>query len=387
MNIFLGIITSYLLGFFFIPVLIYMLHKMKIVDTPGGRKIHDESIPSMGGIGIVLAAFISFFSFTQYQQLLEIRYFLVAFGLIFFVGMRDDMVNLTAVQKVLGQLMATYIVVVMSDIRISSLYGFMGVYDLPLLVSYAITFFTIVVLTNSFNLIDGLDGLAGAISLIILLFLGWWLIDAGLESYGGFALILLGAVLAFLMFNWHPAKIFMGDTGSLILGFALSTLTVLFIDTNGTMNEFQGWKFYAPIASGVALLILPVYDTARIFTKRISKGKSPFAPDKSHVHHFLLRMGMRHDQVTITLVLIKLGFISLIFAGHNLNDHILLPIVVLSALAMGFWMDALTLKRVKENCRNSPKVLSRLPKPRQSLPSRKPNIQREIIENSNTSEN
>lgn len=385
MNIFLAISTSILIGFLITPMLVFLLHKMKIVDAPGGRKIHDGFIPSMGGIGIIVATFISIFAWIQYEQLLEIRYFLAAFSLIFFVGLRDDMVNLNAVQKLLGQLVATYIVVVMSDIRISSLYGFMGVYDLPLFVSYAITFFTIIVLTNSFNLIDGLDGLAGAISLIILLFLGWWLIEAGVESYGGFALILFGGVLAFLMFNWHPAKIFMGDTGSLSLGFALSTLTVLFIDTNGTMSEFQGWKFYAPIASGVALLILPVYDTARIFIKRISKGKSPFAPDKSHVHHFLLRMGMRHDQVTIKLVLIKLGFISLIFAGHNLNDHILLPIVVLSALVMGFWMDALTLKRVKENCRNSPAVLSRLPK--QIQLSIKPDIQRRILEKIEEREN
>lgn len=385
MNIFLAIATSFLIGFLITPILVRVLKKMQIMDAPGGRKIHDGFIPSMGGIAIIVATFISVFSFFQYQQLLEIRYFLAAFALIFFIGLRDDMVDLTAVQKLVGQLVATYMVVIMSDIRISSLYGFMGVYELPLLISYAITFFTIIALTNSFNLIDGLDGLAGTISLITFVFLGWWFMDAGVQSYGLFALILVGGIVSFLMFNWHPAKIFMGDTGSLSLGFALSTLTVLFIDTNGTMSEFQGWKFYAPIASGVALLIIPVYDTARIFTKRALKGKSPMAPDKGHVHHFLLRMGMRHDQVTITLGLIKMSFIVLIFAGHNLNDHILLPIVLLTALAMGFRLDALTLKRVKEICRSSPPVLSAIQKAK--FASKKPVIQANILRKAKISNN
>jgi hypothetical protein len=150
----------------------------------------------------------------------------------------------------------------------------------------------------------------------------------------------------------------MGDTGSLSLGFALSVLTILFIDKNGTMNAYEGFKFKAPIASGIALLIVPVYDTARIFTKRVLKGKSPMMPDKSHVHHFLLRMGLRHDQVTIALVLIKIAFIILIFAGAKLNDHILLPTVILIAVFLGIRMDVLTLKRVKAITQNSPTVLS-----------------------------
>jgi UDP-N-acetylmuramyl pentapeptide phosphotransferase/UDP-N-acetylglucosamine-1-phosphate transferase len=187
------------------------------------------------------------------------------------------------------------------------------------------------------------------------------------------------------MFNWHPAKIFMGDTGSLSLGFALSTLTVLFIDTNGTMSEFQVGKFYAPIASGVALLIVPVYDTTRIFIKRALKGKSPLTPDKCHVHHFLLRMGLKHDQVTITLGLVNFVFIGLIFAGRNLDDHILLPIVLLSALVMGFRLDAITLRRVKEICRKSPRVLATKSLVKQI--SKKPVIQPEILRKAKINDN
>lgn len=355
---FLATITSFLVGFLLTPIVILILKKINILDSPGGRKIHNRFIPSMGGIAFVMAAFVSAIVWFDFFQLVQLRFFLAAFGLMFFVGLRDDMVDLTVVQKLLGQLICTYLVVVMAGIRFTSLYGFLGIYELPLWISYGLSFFTILVLTNSFNLIDGLDGLAGSISVVTFLFLGWWFHQAGLESYSIFSLILVGAVLSFLVYNWHPAKIFMGDTGSLSLGFSLAVLTILFIDRNGTMADFEGWKFNAPIASGVALLIIPIYDTSRIFIKRAMKGKSPMAPDKSHVHHFLLRMGLRHDQVSLTLVLIKVTFIALIFLGSGLSDHVLLPLVVLFAVVLGLRMDFMTLNRVKKFSKKQPPILS-----------------------------
>ncbi len=354
------------------------------MDSPGGRKIHSGYIPSMGGIAFVIATFIAVLSWLDAQYIMEIRFLLAAFGLMFFVGLRDDMVNMSAIQKLAGQFISAYLVVVMADIRFTSLYGFMGIYDLPLWISYGLSFFTILVLTNSFNLIDGLDGLAGSISLVTFLFLGWWFFEAELMSYAIFSLILVGAVLSFLVYNWHPAKIFMGDTGSLSLGFALSVLTVLFIDKNGTMASFEGWKFNAPIASGVALLIIPIYDTSRIFIKRTLKGKSPMAPDKSHVHHFLLRMGLRHDQVTLSLVFIKCAFIGLIFLGSSLSDYILLPIVVLGAITLGLRLDTMTLKRVKKINKNEPPILSKRGKKKSGS---KPDIQGSVLEKVNISDN
>jgi len=384
MIIFLAVSTAFLIGFLLTPIVILVLKKMELMDSPGGRKIHSGFIPSMGGIAFVIATFIAVLSWLDAQYIMEIRFLLAAFGLMFFVGLRDDMVNMSAVQKLAGQFIAAYLVVVMADIRFTSLYGFMGIYDLPLWISYGLSFFTILVLTNSFNLIDGLDGLAGSISLVTFLFLGWWFFEADLMSYAVFSLILVGAVLSFLVYNWHPAKIFMGDTGSLSLGFALSVLTVLFIDKNGTMSSFEGWKFNAPIASGVALLIIPIYDTSRIFIKRTMNGKSPMAPDKSHVHHFLLRMGLRHDQVTITLVLIKCAFIGLIFLGAGLNDYILLPIVILGAIALGLRLDTITLKRVKKLNKNSPPILSKRIKKKSTT---KPDIQGSVLEKVKISDN
>jgi UDP-GlcNAc:undecaprenyl-phosphate/decaprenyl-phosphate GlcNAc-1-phosphate transferase len=384
MIIFLAVSTAFLIGFLITPIIILILKKMELMDRPGGRKIHSGFIPSMGGISFVAATFVAVLSWLDGQFITEIRFLLAAFGLMFFVGLRDDMVNMSAFQKLAGQFIAAYLVVVMADIRLTGLYGFMGIYDLPIWISYFISFFTILVLTNSFNLIDGIDGLAGSISLVTFLFLGWWFYDVGLTSYATFSLILVGAVLSFLVYNWHPAKIFMGDTGSLSLGFALAVLTVLFIDKNGTMASFEGWKFNAPIASGVALLIIPIYDTSRIFIKRALNGKSPMEPDKSHVHHFLLRMGLRHDQVAITLIFVKCCFISLIFLASNLNDYVLLPLVILTAVILGAKLDSITLKRVKKRNKNSPPILSKRAK-KKSI--HKAEIQEGVIDKAKLSDN
>lgn len=384
MVIFLAVSTAFLIGFLITPIIILILKKMELMDRPGGRKIHSGFIPSMGGIAFVAATFVAVLSWLDGQFITEIRFLLAAFGLMFFVGLRDDMVNMSAFQKLAGQFIAAYLVVVMADIRFTGLYGFMGIYDLPIWISYFLSFFTILVLTNSFNLIDGIDGLAGSISLVTFLFLGWWFYDVGLTSYATFSFILVGAVLSFLVYNWHPAKIFMGDTGSLSLGFALAVLTVLFIDKNGTMASFEGWKFNAPIASGVALLIIPIYDTSRIFIKRTLNGKSPMEPDKSHVHHFLLRMGLRHDQVTLTLIFVKCCFIGLIFLASNLNDYILLPLVILTAVFLGAKLDSITLKRVRKINKNSPPILSKRTK-KKSV--HKAEIQEGVIDKAKLSDN
>jgi UDP-GlcNAc:undecaprenyl-phosphate/decaprenyl-phosphate GlcNAc-1-phosphate transferase len=268
-------------------------------------------------------------------------------------------------------------VVVMADIRLTGFYGCFGIYEIPLFVSYALSFLTIIVLTNAFNLIDGLDGLAGTISIVTLSFLGWWFMTSGLHSYGIIALTMVGAIVSFLLYNWHPAKIFMGDTGSLSIGFLISVLIILFIDYNGTMFEMQGFKFNAPIATGVALLIVPIYDTARIFIKRARKGRSPLAPDKSHVHHFLLRIGFGHDKVVYILGAVKLIFIALVFIGRPYNDHVMLPIVVLVAIGMGIALDRYTLRKIISDHRKAPPILSKRFK-KESY--KKPKLSKEILD-------
>lgn len=377
------VLTAFLIGFLSMPVLISAFKKMHVLDKPGGRKIHKSETPSMGGIAIVFSVLLTAFLWLDLDYLVEIRYVIAALALVFFVGLRDDLVDLSPFQKLGGQFVATFMVVFMSDIRISSLYGFMGIYELPILISYGLTFITIIGLTNAFNLIDGLDGLAGTISVLTFGFLGWWFMAVGMEVFGLFSLILVGSVLAFLVFNWHPAKIFMGDTGSLSLGFALSILTILFIDANGHLASVNPWKFNAPIASGMALMIVPIYDTVRIFARRIRRGRSPFAPDKNHVHHFLMRIGLGHDKVALTLGVVKSFFIALIFIGAAYSDYLMLPLIIFTAVLFGARLDSVTLKRVKENAKSAPPVLQNRPK----RVKHKPLIERPVADEMHMSNN
>lgn len=353
----LAAITSFSIGFLLTPIIISILRKAKIGDAPGGRKIHKKFTPSMGGIGFVVATFITLAIWGWQFPLPDIRFLLGAIGLMFIVGLRDDMVELEAKHKLAGQLVAVLIVVIAGDIRIKEFHGFLGLQELPLLISYAFTSFVLLALTNAFNLIDGLDGLAGVVASISLSFLGVWFYVQGLESYAVLSFSLLGGVLAFMAFNWHPAKIFMGDTGSLTLGFALGSLVVAFMENNAALPADTFLRLEPSFTAGIVLMIYPLYDMARVFTRRISQGKHPMTADKSHVHHFLMRMGLKHNEVALTLGLLQLCLICLVLIAGDFSDNVVLPLLSAVVLILGYRLDTITVKYVKKNVLKSPKIL------------------------------
>lgn len=179
-----SVLTAFFIGIILTPLLIFLIKKGNLLDKPGGRKIHKYSVPSMGGIAIFIGLLGGILIWLNYLQLVEIRFFLLGLSIMFILGLRDDLVELTAYQKLIGQLIAVITVVVLGDVRVSNFYGLMGVYELPLWFSYSLTIFAIIGLTNAFNLIDGLDGLAGTLSIITFLGLGGWFLYSGHTTYG-----------------------------------------------------------------------------------------------------------------------------------------------------------------------------------------------------------
>ena len=358
MNFFYAALIAFAVTFLTMPVLIKVLKLKKLGDEPGGRKIHKAFIPSMGGIAIFAAVAVSLAIWAWQFPLPDIRYVLGAVSLMFFVGFRDDMVELKATHKILGQLVAVLLVVVVSDIRIKDLHGFLGIGELHFIISYAFSAFVILALTNAFNLIDGLDGLAGTMATIVFAFLGTWFLIQGLESYALISFTFLGGILAFLFFNWHPAKIFMGDTGSLTLGFTMGALVIAFMENNAALPDGAFLKFKPTFTAGITLMLFPLYDMARVFTRRIRRGQGPMTPDKSHVHHFLMRMGLKHNHVAILLGSLQLGFIGLVFLLKDVSDHIALPVVSALVLVLGFRLDQITVKYVKKKVHKEPRVLA-----------------------------
>lgn len=330
--------TSFLLAFLVFPVYIKILKKKDFMDDPGGRKIHTTKTPAMGGLPIFLGLILSLLLWSSFETLGEVKYMVGAISIMFVIGFRDDLINLRAFQKLLGQIAAAMIIVAVCDIRLDSFYGLFGIEDIPVWLSYLLSSFTIIVITNSYNLIDGIDGLAGSVGLISTLFFGIWFFLVGDTGLASICLALTGALIAFLNFNWAPSKIFMGDTGSLFIGFFLSIAAIKFIDLNDLLIG-QDYTFGASIGTAMAVLIVPLADTLRVFTKRIARGKSPMHPDRTHTHHILLRLGCNHAQASGILVTVNIIFVLLALVFKDLGDAIVMPAILLTALALSTILD------------------------------------------------
>jgi len=339
-------ITSFVISFLIVPVIIKYSLKRNLVDIPGRRKIHKKVTPSMGGIAIFCGFFISSLIWLDLQYWGEIKFILVALFVIFFIGVRDDLVPLRALVKLLGQIMATCLLIFLFDLRFKSLYGLFGIYDLSDVVSYVLTIVTVIAITNSFNLIDGLDGLAGTIACIALTCFGAWFFFVGDQIFAIFSFTMLGAILAFLIFNWEPSEVFMGDTGALVIGMTLAILVVHFIETNYNLPTENVYKFNASIATAACFIMTPLVDTSRIIILRLMKRQSPFKPDKSHIHHAIMRLGKSHSQTTIILGVTQAFFVFIAIIFKNLAESIVLSGVILLSIALSVFLDRLILKKL-----------------------------------------
>jgi len=224
--------------------------------------------------------------------------------ILFGMGITDDLKDLSAKYKFIVEI-ALAVLVTLSGVRITSFGGLFGLNELPISAQYIFTILAMAGITNAFNLIDGIDGLAGGLSFMSLIILGIFLTICGDKSFALIAFAMAGGVLAFLYFNMNPAKIFMGDTGSLVLGFVIAILCTRLIQFNSSLT--QPVLKNSPLIA-LAIVLIPVFDTMRVFAYRIWKGKSPFHPDKTHIHHLLTNAGFSHG-LTARLICIIHGFI------------------------------------------------------------------------------
>ncbi|MEO8822030.1 MAG: MraY family glycosyltransferase [Ginsengibacter sp.] len=297
-NIIFSCGLSFLITLFSIPVIIEVAKDKKLFDVPGERKIHKMVIPTLGGLGIFAGFILGTLMGTPPSEASVLQYFAAAMMIIFFMGIKDDILILTATKKFVGQLIAAAIIIKFGGIEIKDFYGLFGVHALPPTASFLISLFTIVVITNSFNLIDGVDGLAGSLGLLTSIIFGIYFYLSGQGLYAVMALSLAGSLVAFLIYNFSPAKIFMGDTGSLIIGIVNSILVIKFI--NVASDPTSAIPLASAPALGFAILIVPLFDTLRVVTVRILHRRSPFWPDRNHIHHFLLDIGLSHKSIALT---------------------------------------------------------------------------------------
>ncbi|GMQ26669.1 MraY family glycosyltransferase [Algoriphagus sp. oki45] len=348
MNQFLAFVSSLGLGVLILPILIIILNKANIGDIPGGRKIHSKVTPSMGGVAIIFACLVSFGIWGWYLAPGTMRFVVLAISVMFFIGLRDDLSPLSPMQKIMMQLGALVLIYYFADIRITNFYGFLGIYELHELASLLVTFFVLFAITNAYNLIDGIDGLAGTIAFLPFSILGFWFASVGYLGYSVFCFAMLGAIVAFLTFNWHPAKIFMGDTGSLPIGFAMAIMVVAFMNINAALPISDEFKFKPNFSFSFAMVLIPALDMARVFTKRVSKGQHPMKADKNHLHHLLMRFGMKQPKVVSILVLLQIVIILSVLILRDFTDNLVLPFVFLAIILFAITLELVTPRFLKK---------------------------------------
>ena len=331
LDILLTASVSFIITFLAIPVVMQAAEQKKLYDIPDERKVHTRLVASLGGIGIFGGFLLASLLSIQVYLNPEFQYFFASAIVIFFLGLKDDIMILSATKKFIGQLIAASILIHLGGIRLDSMHGFLGFEQVPEGFGLALSYLTIIVVINSFNLIDGVDGLASSLGILTMLVFGSYFFVIDYQAYALLAFSLAGSLVAFIIFNHHPAKIFMGDSGSLMIGLVNAILVIKFI--NVANAPFVVVPVSSAVAIGFAILIVPLLDTLRVFGIRIINGRSPFTPDRNHVHHLLLDRGMGHAAVTFTCVGINIAFILLAWFGRSLGPNYLILIMLTLAFS------------------------------------------------------
>lgn len=338
-------ITSFFVVLLSTPSLIKVAILKRLFDAPGDtRKLHTRMIPTIGGIIIFAGTVFSYSlwfpsgrihdSMEIFKAMQDYKFIISTLLIMFFVGVKDDIIGTAPVKKLVAHVMVGMVLVLMADIRIVSMHGILGMDVLPYWASVFLSLFTYIVVVNSFNLIDGVDGLAGGVGLIASSAFAVWFALAGDYAMACLAVALSGSLFAFLFFNFSPAKIFMGDSGSLTIGLIISILAIKLIgyDVSAIHNEFI-LNLSKPIFA-MAVLVYPLIDTLRIFIYRAVQGVSPFSADRNHLHHRLIDIGCSHKGAVLIIYSMNILIIGLTLLLSYINPNYELIIVAASALCV-----------------------------------------------------
>lgn len=310
-NIIIGCLLAFVIGFYSMPIIILVSNQKKLFDLPGHRKVHTAPIPTLGGLGIFVGFMMGLLLTLDIATIAnQIQYFLAAFSIVFFFGIKDDILNLVPMKKLMGQVAVAAILIFKANLVISNMHGFLGMLVIHPTISYMLTAFTIIVTMNAYNLIDGVDGLAGTIGIITSTVFATFFYINGDMFYALMGFVFAASLVAFLIYNYSPARIFMGDTGSMLAGIINAILAIRFI---GTATDVKVFPILAAPAMAFGILLMPMMDTLRVFAIRILHGRSPFSPDRNHLHHLLLDRGLNHMQVTATISITGVIFIVLTY--------------------------------------------------------------------------
>ncbi len=347
----LGFLTAFGVVLLATPSLIKVAKLKHLVDEPSeARKSHQRSVPTIGGIMIFSAFLFACFLWYPYIGMVidytsPFLYLMASLVLLFFVGIKDDIIGMSPTKKLIAHLIVGFILVAMAEIEITSFHGLFALdVNFPNYAKLLISIFIYIVIVNSINLIDGVDGLASGIGFIASMVFGFWFYHAGYPNWTLVSFSLAGSLLGFLVFNFNPARIFMGDSGSLIIGAILSVLAIEMIETDPKflMSPFENVS--TPVLA-MSVLAYPLLDTLRVFFLRIIHGKSPFTADRNHLHHKLQDKGFGHKKVVLTIFSFNISIICMALFLPIENSTILF--LVCATYAKLFVVFCIYPKRIK----------------------------------------
>ncbi|SHF44477.1 UDP-N-acetylmuramyl pentapeptide phosphotransferase/UDP-N-acetylglucosamine-1-phosphate transferase [Bacteroides faecichinchillae] len=359
--IILAFIISACVAWLIIPRILLISLRKKLFDMPDERKVHKRAIPRLGGVSFFPTILISccfvlaLRTLTGYNiptlqaayVLPECLFLVCGMTLLYLTGIADDLVGVRYRQKFIIQILSASFFPI-AGLWINDLYGLFGIYTISAWIGIPFTILTIVFITNAINLIDGIDGLASGLSSVALLVFGILFLEKGLWMYSILGFSTFGVLIPFFYYNVFGSaerarKIFMGDTGSLTLGYILSFLAIKYSQNNLEVTSYTQGAFVIAFST----LIVPAFDVIRVVIVRIRNGKSPFEPDKNHIHHKFLAMGFTPRKAMITILLVSCTFSALnILLMPWIDNTVMLLGDIIIWIALNLWWDRVKDKRI-----------------------------------------
>lgn len=320
---------SFMLVAILIPKISWIVKNRKLSDCPDGRSSHLDSIPTMAGVSFFLTLIFMSIILKEWDAGKISLNLLAAVGLMFAIGLKDDLVVSTPRAKIIGEIIAILFILFCESLEVRSLNGFLGVFDIPIVVSYFLIILMILIIINSYNLIDGIDGLAASMGIVVLGMFGYLFYMLDVYFYFLFSLCLIGILVAYLFFNLSKTKkVFMGDTGSLIIGFCIGFLCLKFLSLDADLIKENGLKVENSIIIIIAIVFMPLFDTLRVIGVRFASKKGLFSADNNHIHHILINSGLTHFKASLFLSFLNLVLaIGLISLSRYLNSFWMLFII------------------------------------------------------------
>ncbi len=331
-SIFIG---SFLLTYLTIPKIIKVVEHKRLMDDPDQRSSHKSKTPTLGGVSFFYTLIFALFFIKSWPSFDEAIYIIPGLTILFIVGLKDDLVVISPGAKLMAQLFAIAFILANPGFTIHSLNGFLNINEIPYYLYLIIAGFMMLTIINSYNLIDGIDGLASVVGIVIMVIYTTIFYLSGAYFFALLSITVNACLMAFLGFNLSSdKKIFMGDTGSLITGFIISILTIKFLALKPQVySELPFLLENAPLIA-ISILIVPLFDTARVFAIRIANKKAPFSPDRNHTHHVLIDYwGLSHRQASFLIGCFNLLFVMLFIVlgstAKNLGMVVMLVSVVI----------------------------------------------------------